>query len=437
MSFAFGRLTGPLQGPLQLSLLRCSHCQFWATLEAELKVHVNDCHVKGATKYWCQICATHCPLAKQSSHAANSRRHITELKKQAPPQQQELPAQVPDVDDLFDAQPLDQEDDEDSSSDSEEPAESAFAGLPEYQESDLPSDWTRFHSPFGPPRFPPKIANRIRLYRSGTGRQRPRTTRYETSYSPPRIDPWSTLAKYAVIGARLSSAHISNALLDEDLALCTDPEFKSHSVPSSKHRMERFLRHEVGAPPIYMYTSDCGQQVPFIWPLDAVALLLRESPQTTYHPSFLEQVMTEDWHSWNWFFAWKDFGSPDPETESMLMLKFFLDEFKTGLRVHRQNLDVSMTLAFPKARADETRLKVSLMSVPGNVSMYEVTEAILVPAIQLLENGLKIGERMYYGTAEFLGDSVGLAELSGMKVNTSHYSAVQIISPAGSIQAVP
>ena len=112
------------------------------------------------------------------------------------------------------------------------------------------------------------------------------------------------------------------------------------------------------------------------------------------------------------------------------MLKLFLDEFKTGLRKSRENLDVSLSLGgFPARLADDMNRKLTLMSVPRGVTMREVTEAILVPALKLLESTTLMFEgKPCIGTAEFIGDSQGLAALACMKVNTSDYSAVSFLT---------
>jgi hypothetical protein len=307
-----------------------------------------------------------------------------------------------------------------------------FENQPEYSTSYSEHEWDYFRSPFGPPQFPPEIAERISLYEPGMGRQRPATETDSTAGG--QFDLWSTMAKSSLHSLLGSTAWPVDRHWDEVGALARDKEYQERRTPPTSKLRDAFLAHELGSPPIYIYKTKSGYELPFIWPLDAVALLLkffREDILLDYHPDQLREAISEDWHSWDWYLTWWQSGHPTPGTFNQLMLKLFLDELKTtGLQKSRKHFDVALTLGgFPARLADDRTRKLTLMSVPRSVPITEITEAILVPALKLLESTTLMFEgKPCIGTAEFIGDSQTLADLACMKVNTSDYSAVRPLS---------
>lgn len=411
---------------------RCvaSNCDFWAPTKAETREHEDSCHSRYPTRFWCSGC-------QKTLSATNRSRHQAATKHQPQP----LPEPIPDdfdnpdiphlnfvVWDLAEqASPPPEIPNPDFELDSI--VHPSFVASPQYSQCDTSTfkeDWDHFHSPFGPPRFPPDVIPRIKRYRIATGRQNAPSDRWIQQRT--EFHKWSTISRlkfYSLITRRLSAEQIK-----ADSDMLRSPRFQPSKIPDNDYYFKLYEKFEVGMPPIYVYISESGVEVPFIWPLDAVALLLQhysDRASTHYTPEFLREIVTQDWHSWNWYYTWKLSGSPAPSSVHMLMLKFFIDEFKTGLRAKRQNLDVSITLGnFARHWVDDMDMKFSLMTVPPTVTATEITRVILVPAIQLLEQRMLTWQgRGCIGTAEFLGDSVGLGKLAGMKLNVSHYSAVR------------
>ncbi len=317
-------------------LLRCQaeQCSFTAepNKNRDLAKHIAAVHDFNPKSLYCNICNSEVNLSRGlREHQLQNQKHIQYSK-------------LEQIQSALNANDVSQQGLSSSSSSSSSgggggfgaedpnPRERLWSDEPEYTGQAVEESetlWDSFVSPFGAPEFLPADAERVKLGCEATGRQKPVTASYQRKYRQ-GFDKFSSL-RWASVWSRQLSSRQSAGLEQRVVESLLDPDFDLSRIGATTHTRNRYLSHELGSPPIYVYTAENQTEVPFLWLLDALSLLLQVSGQSAlleYSPLLLHMPILQDTNSWSAWHVWFLSGCPEPSTFWMTNVRIFVDEYK-------------------------------------------------------------------------------------------------------------